>query len=759
MDFRRLFQELRRRRVFRVAAAYVVAAWVVIQVADVALEAFEVPEWGMRLIIIAAVLGLVIAVTLAWAFDVTADGVRRAQSAGEPAPPVGGGTDTGKGPRGRRALIGAAVVAVVVVGGTIALVAGGRGADASAESTRIAVLPFSYRGSPELAYLGEGVVDLLSAKLNGAGDLSTVEPNALLRAVSRDASLDVEGARELAGRFGAASFITGSIVEVGGRIEISASLHDADGRARTTQTLQTSEAELLDGLDRLTRDMLADRFGRSSAQMEQLAAMTTTSLPALKAFLSGEAAFRRGDARASQAAFRQATREDTTFALAYYRLSVAGSWFPRAEADFAEVDDAMDSAVRHDARLSEPQRQILAAYVQYRQGANDSAQRILRPLLRTRPQNAEAWYMLGEALFHGATRQERALHDAEEAFRRTLALDPRQTFAALHLGELAAEMRRPALLDSVRTRLAVDAPEQATLLEAHRWMLDGSPAGLDSLARWADGVDDETLMDGYWRAASTIPNAAAMRMLADRMLARDTDLSRGYGVAASLGLDVAQGRMDRARSGLQHVLRELDANLAATGAGLNHLFLMPFLPLDQATLRAGWEAIGAPDRVGARGALVYGVLSHRLGERAELDRARAHLREMDSPYWSNALEAHLAWMEDDAGRAVDHLDRIGRDLRAAEAVLRAEALSALGRDREALEWFTGVPGYNTEVAVTIAYLPVVHMRRAQILDALGEHDQAAAQYAAFLDWWRDADASLRPIVRESEERLARLRAR
>ena len=81
------FAELKRRKVYRVAVAYIVAAWVLAQVATQIFPFFEIPTWAVRLVIIALILGFPIAVVLAWAYDITPSGIKRTEGIA-PAPPV-----------------------------------------------------------------------------------------------------------------------------------------------------------------------------------------------------------------------------------------------------------------------------------------------------------------------------------------------------------------------------------------------------------------------------------------------------------------------------------------------------------------------------------------------------------------------------------------------------------------------------------------------------------------------------------------------
>ena len=189
----------------------------------------------------------------------------------------------------------------------------------------LAICPFTIRGAPGLAFLGEGMVDLLATKLDGAGDLRVVEPRLVLSgaALMGDA-WTVERGRWLAGRAGAGSFVLGSVVESAGRLEASAALHDADGTLVVrVEGRAEGDAGLFELVDHLALGLLAGRHGESVSDLSRLAALTTESLAALKAWLAGEQAFRLARYLDSVDAFRRATDADPTFALAWHRLAAA----------------------------------------------------------------------------------------------------------------------------------------------------------------------------------------------------------------------------------------------------------------------------------------------------------------------------------------------------------------------------------------------------------------------------------------------------
>ncbi|MGD8869814.1 MAG: BTAD domain-containing putative transcriptional regulator, partial [Gemmatimonadales bacterium] len=195
-------------------------------------------------------------------------------------------------------------------------------------STSVAVFPFAVRGADELAYLREGMVDLLSTALDGAGELRSVDPQALLSFVDRTEPVTgPEQGGRVASQFGAGHYVLGSIVAAGERIQVSAALYDLEGSVvRRAEARVDDEGQLFDVVDDLSRQLLAAGVGGPGTRLSTLAALTTQSLPALKEYLRGENAYRGGQFDSAVAAFQRAVAVDSTFALGYYRLAVAGSY-------------------------------------------------------------------------------------------------------------------------------------------------------------------------------------------------------------------------------------------------------------------------------------------------------------------------------------------------------------------------------------------------------------------------------------------------
>ena len=155
--------------------------------------------------------------------------------------------------------------------------------------------------------------------------------------------------------------------------------------------------------------------------------MTTSSLPALKAYLVGEQAFRVGEYRAAEA-FQQAVGQDSLFALAYYRLAAAAE-YSAFRSDIAL--QAMENALRYSDRLSSRDRALVDASLAVRRGDANEAERLLRTYLGRYPDDVQAWFDLGEVLFHLNPLRGRPGTEAREPFGRVIQYEPGNASAML----------------------------------------------------------------------------------------------------------------------------------------------------------------------------------------------------------------------------------------------------------------------------------------------------------------------------------------
>jgi tetratricopeptide (TPR) repeat protein len=410
-----LFSELKRRRVIRVTVFYAVVAWAVVEVVETTFPYLGLPEWLITGVIVIAALGLPVAVVLAWAFDITPGGVERT----EPLQPVS------------RRIVWAALGVLVLLAGTGVLTGTYiRGVPSSLDANLVVVLPFRVGGAePTEQYLREGMLDLLSAKLNGAGGPRAVDPRSVLsrwgRAVqSPQDDLDQASALQLAADLGAGRLLLGEVVSARPHLHITASILDvASGRVRGQASVEGMPDSVPALVDRLAGTLLSLEAGEEAHRVD---ALTSTSLPALRAYLDGQTSKRQGRYPEARGHFELALERDSTFALAALRLDRTASWI----GGLGEVRErAIRLAWTFQDRLSPRDRAHLIAVAGPRYPALSPVAEQLAAWERAveaAPDHPELWEEYADLLFHFG--RALGLDDAEEraetAFLRAMDLDP-----------------------------------------------------------------------------------------------------------------------------------------------------------------------------------------------------------------------------------------------------------------------------------------------------------------------------------------------
>ncbi|NIP82612.1 MAG: hypothetical protein GWM90_26695, partial [Gemmatimonadetes bacterium] len=286
----RLVRELHRRSLWQVLAIYAGASWIVFEVVQTLTEGLGLPGWLPSVALVLLLVGLPVVLATAFvqeglpSFPARLDLTLRPEleDASETVPAEPGPNRSRRLLTWRNAILGGVLAFAlwgIVAAGWLLFADGAAptvGDIAPAPSPdRIAVLPFSVHGPGELAYLADGIVHLLSTKLDGAGDLRTVDPRGLLSAVqrARDGAPDPESARALARRFGAGMFILGDIVEAEGRVQLDAALYevadDLEPEARASQLGQPGE--VFDVVDRVAAQLVAGLEDRHGGRMARIA--------------------------------------------------------------------------------------------------------------------------------------------------------------------------------------------------------------------------------------------------------------------------------------------------------------------------------------------------------------------------------------------------------------------------------------------------------------------------------------------------------
>jgi serine/threonine-protein kinase len=403
----------------------------------------------------------------------------------------------------------------------------------------VAVLPFRTAGAdPSVQYLRQGMVDLMQAKLTGEGGPRAADTRSVLAAV-RDAGggdgqdLTEDAAAAVARKVGAGRVLQGSIVGSPDHLVMNASLVAVPGGKTLTQTSVAGPKDSLFVLiDRLTAQLLALGAGASAAQ---LSALTTTSLDALRAYLDGVAAYRRGAFQNATPLLSRAVELDSTFALALSALVEADGWHSAT----TDMNRIKRLAWQYRDRLN-PQDQL---FLSLRLGSSypKPAPWTVRladaeHAVQVMPESPDAWYNLGDVLFHFGRLADipepelRARQAFEQAFQRdSLFGGPIQHLAALTYvaGDTAAQRlwtRRLIALDSAGegvpgarwNLLQVDRDEAG--IAAFLAGLDSGPVDVPQGILFFGPLDSVTiahraeLLEAVHRLSATKPYRMAMAM-------------------------------------------------------------------------------------------------------------------------------------------------------------------------------------------------------------------------------------------------------
>ncbi|HEX6309519.1 MAG TPA: protein kinase [Longimicrobiales bacterium] len=370
-----------------------------------------------------------------------------------------------------RSLLAAAIL--VVVGAGVLLLARAAPQDGiDPDPAAVAILPFRVSGDESLAYLREGMVDLLAATLTGEGGLRAADPRSVHSARGRmaaeDAELGSDSARALARRIGAGNVLLGDIVGSAGHLVINATVLDLRGRVVGRASSQGPLTSLTTMVDVLAAQLLSLSAGEEPQRVEVL---MTTSLPALRAFLAGQAAYRRGRYEDALRHYGRALELDTTFALAGLGLELAGGWVGGVEQTRAL---GRDVAWRHRERLSAADRALLLAAVGPEYPLRSTTRQTIAAIedaLRLAPDRVELWYMQADAYLHfGRVMDVADWEDrAAAGFRRAVGLDSTFVPPVHHLILLHARRRELDLLDAAADALLAREPEGSTA-DFVRWL-------------------------------------------------------------------------------------------------------------------------------------------------------------------------------------------------------------------------------------------------------------------------------------------------
>jgi TolB-like protein/Flp pilus assembly protein TadD len=318
VNLKNFFAELKRRNVYKVAIAYAVVAWLLMQIATQVFPFLEIPNWAIRLVIMLIVIGFPIALVIAWAFELTPEGLKRTESADE---------------LPKKTAPNRAWIYVVIIAGAISasLFFFGRYTATSKQSVSaelpdksIAVLPFeNLSRDPDNAYFADGIQDEILARLSKIGDLKVISRTSTQKYKSAPDNL-----REIAKQLGVSNILEGSVQKAADQVRVNVQLINALNDAHLWSDIYDRKLTDIFVVESDIAKAVADTLQAklTGAEKQTIAAQPTSDTVAYELYLKGRLLWgkRGGDnLRQAIAFYEQAIARDPSFALAYAGLAEA----------------------------------------------------------------------------------------------------------------------------------------------------------------------------------------------------------------------------------------------------------------------------------------------------------------------------------------------------------------------------------------------------------------------------------------------------
>jgi TolB-like protein len=663
-------------------------------------------------------------------------------------------------------LIGAAAAAAAAVG---AVLFSRSRTPRELDANLVAVAPFDVLATATLWH--EGMADVLSPKLDGAGALRTVSPRIV---VSRwHSRADRGSAADLGRATGARLVVFGQVVGTeGDSVRVTASLLDVASGA-----IVGEEIEVRAGGDQI--DLLSDslmvgllrELGRTRPLgAVRFASIGSTSLPALKSFLQGEQYFRRQGWDSALAYYGRAIAHDSNFALALRRFWLT-QWYNGESQDsvalaYARRAGALNHGLAPRESLlvaADSQWGVLLDWRRFPEGQWAHRLRVLAILeqaARRYPDDPEVWFELGEARVHFGSELGYTFRQMLDAFDHAIAADSGFAPAyithniplALSLGDTAAVRRYEAGYQALP---ATARGSPSIGLEPR--LMDPRQARSHEMDSTLDALSGDTLrayLDEFIRS----PDATETAIQLGRRLVARKGAGRGP-------IDTLEARQVLAYAlAYRGHLREAYA-LAGTDQPtflFADLALLGVVPAETVATVLAHRLLSYRGR-DVLAALPWWANRHdaaSLRRSVQLGDSLARPSSMKQNHWfwrclAGAASAYLVLARSDTADALRRFAALGDSIAYPMYVRLTEAqlLAAQGREREAAVLLQ--PDYLDEPVPREVFRYLV---RARVAERLGQRDQAIPAYQLVASLWRNADPELQPFVAEARAALRRLSA-
>jgi len=476
-------KELKRRNVIRVAIAYAVAAWLLIEITATTFPILKLPDWSVTLVTVFVLIGFPLALIFAWAFELTPEGLKREHEVDR--------SESITHVTGRKldfTIIGVMAIAIAYFLADKFVWVGEEPATTvavSEERPSVAVLPFANRSAKEEdAFFVDGIHDDLLSRISKIGAIKTISRTSVLQ--YRDTTKTIP---QIAEELGVATVLEGGVQRAGEQVRINAQLIDARtdehlwseiyDRQLSAANIFTIQSEIATAIAEALQATL------SPQEQDRLKAVPTENLAALEAYFHGKQRMvKRMTGALAEAVdyFQQAIELDPDFALAYvgladsYLLQANYSGLPKDEM-LPKMEAAIDKALKLDDQLGEVYTTLGAFQRQKRDLA--AAEVAFKRALELNPNYATAHQWYGTFL-NNYGRAEEAL----ARFRKAQELDPLSAIFKVNVGEALERLGRfDEALAQYKKVIEID-PAFAHAYERIGYFYWGALGQLDEAVAW-----------------------------------------------------------------------------------------------------------------------------------------------------------------------------------------------------------------------------------------------------------------------------------
>jgi TolB-like protein/Tfp pilus assembly protein PilF len=569
MNPRKFFAELKRRNVYKVAVAYAVVAWLLIQASSIVLPTFEAPSWTMKVLIAALTIGFPIAVVLAWAFEITPEGIKRAEDV-DPSASITPHT-------GRKIVAVTAALAVLAAGmlafklvqskATASLVvspATDASVRAEISNKSIAVLPFDNLSDDKSnAFFAEGIQDEILTRLAKIADLKVISRTSTQKYKSAPDNL-----RAIAQQLGVANILEGSVQKANDQVRINVQLINAANDTHLWADIYDRKLTDLFAVESEVAKMIADTLQAklTGSELNAMSSRPTEDPMAHDLYVQGRhfLALRRDDnlPRAIDF-FHQAIARDPNYAAAYAGLSEALILLPRytgaypsetrpqsrvaalkaleLNPNLAEAHNALAKiALDYDIDFVEATREFKRAIAlnpnyagahHWFSGALESLgqfdEALTESKLGTELDPFSAVNLVDQGRVYGSARR---FQEAKVVFEKALSIDPAFSYAHWHYGEMlqGSGDLKGAAVEYAKSRSASNTPEPIALsgqLAARMGRPEDARQALTAL----DEMEKHRYVDVFWRALVYLSLGDKEQAL--RLLEKSYENREGYEIS------------------------------------------------------------------------------------------------------------------------------------------------------------------------------------------------------------------------------------